>query len=94
MLGLGKKIHRHPVRIGTPVANDQDFGRPGHHVDAHLAKQLPFGGRHVDITGTNNLIDRWYGFGAIGQRRDGLCSAHGKHTVDTGKMRRRQHHIA
>ena len=90
---LGKQVHGNPVRIGFAVAHHQNFRRAGDHVDAHLAKNLALGFRHVDIAGADNLVHRRHGVRAVGQGRHRLGATHRNKPVYPGDGRRRQHHI-
>ena len=43
MLGLAQQVGSDPVRIGSLVCDDENFGRPGNRVDANAAKHLALG---------------------------------------------------
>ena len=90
MLCLGEHIHGDPVRIGTLIRNDHNFGRACDHIYPYNAENKPFGGRDVTVSRPDDLVNRGDGPGAVGQGRDGLCPADGKHPVDPRYLRRSQ----
>ena len=93
VLGLGEQVHRQPVRVGHAIADHQNLGRPGDHVDTDLTEHRTLGSRHVDVAGADDLVDARHGLGAIGQCRHGLGAADGEDTIDTRQVRRGQHQL-
>ncbi len=93
MLRLGEHIQRHPIRIGAPVTNDQDFRWAGHHVDTHASKHLALGGRHVDIAGADDLIHCGHGSSAASQGCNGLGTTNSKNSIDTGNIGGRENQV-
>src|SRR5690606_38530563 len=63
VLGLGEQVHGDPVRVGLAVADDEDFRRPGDHVDADLAEHVTLGGGDVDVARTDDLVHWRYALG-------------------------------
>ena len=104
MFGLRQKIGGDPLRIAGRVGDDQNFGRPGDHVDADDAEDPALGRRDIGVAGTDDLRDRRDARRAIGQRRDRLRAADAVDLIDAGKLgrcqneridmpiRRRDHH--
>ena len=91
MLGLAEEVHRHPVGWRTAVGNDQDFARPGDHVDADLPEDAAFGAGDIGVAGAGDLVDTRDRGGAVGQCRHGLRAADGEDAVHAGHMGRCQH---
>ncbi len=91
VFGLRQKIGGDPVRVAGPVGEDQDFGRPGDHVDADLAEHDALGRGDIGIARTDDLGDRRDGRGAVGERRNRLRPADAVDLVNAGDLRRRQH---
>ena len=57
------------------------------------AEHLALGSSHIDIAGTDNLIDTRNRFRAKGQRRDSLSTTDRKQAIHPGNGRRGQHHV-
>ena len=91
VLGLGEQIHRQPVRIAVTVADDHDFRRAGDGIDADLAEDPALGRGHIGVTGADNLVHRPDGFGAVGQRGDGLRTADAVELVHASQVGRGLH---
>ena len=91
VLGLRKKIHRYPIRVGAGVGDNEYLRGSGDHVDADSAENAPFGGRDIGIAGTDDLVDRGNRRRAVGERRHRLRSAYRKGPRYAGKMRRGKH---
>ena len=91
MLGLREEVHRDPVGIGRAVADHQDLGRPGHHVDADRAEHAALRRGDVGVARADDLVDRGNGRGAVGERADRLRAADREHAVDAGELRGRKH---
>ena len=51
VLGLGKQVGGDPGGVVLAVGDDQDFRRPGDHVDADGAEDAALGGGHVGVAG-------------------------------------------
>ncbi len=104
VLGLAEQIGGDPVGIVEAVGEDQDFRRPGDHVDADGAEDLALGGGHIGVAGTDDLVHGGDGFGPESQGADGLGAADAIDLVDAGDggggkhqwvdlaLRRRHHH--
>ena len=93
VLGLREEVHRDPVRIRPAVANDQDLGRPGHHVDPDLPEHRALGSGDVDVAGADDLVDGRHRVRPVGQRRNGLRAPDGKDLVDAGHVRGGEHEL-
>jgi hypothetical protein len=93
VLGLREQVHRHPVGVGGAVAQHQDFGRAGDHVDADGAEHAALGGGDIGVAGADDLVDRLNRRGAVGQRADCLRAADGDHARDAGDRGGGQHHL-
>ena len=91
VLGLRQQIGGDPGRIVVPVGDDEDFRRPGDHVDPDPAEDPPLGRRDIGVARADDLVDRRDRRGAVGQRRDRLRPADPVDLVDAGQARRRQH---
>ena len=91
MFGLTEQIGGDPAGIVETVGEDQDFRRPGDHVDADGPEHLALGGGHIGIAGADDLIDGSDGVGAIGQRGDGLGAADPVDLINAGKVGGGQH---
>ena len=94
VLGLGKQIHRNPIRIGAAVGNDDDLGRAGDHVDTDHAEHPALGRRDVGIARSHDLVDRRNRRGAVGKRGDRLRAADRERPRHLGDVRRGQHQRA
>src|SRR5579885_2594564 len=75
VLGLREHVGGEPLRVALS-REDDNFGGSGDEVDAGLAGDELFGGRDIDVAGANDAIDAGHGFRAVGQRGDGLGTAH------------------
>ena len=93
VLGLGEEVHGDPVRIGAAVAQDQDLGGAGHHVDADLTEDRPLGGGDIDVAGADDLVHAGDRVGPIGQGGDGLGPADGEDAVHPGDRGGGQHQV-
>jgi hypothetical protein len=85
VLGLREEVHRHPVGVGVAIADHQDFGRAGNHVDADDAEDPALGRGDVGIAGADDLVYLRNGLRAIGQRRNRLRAADGEYAIDAGQ---------
>ena len=74
MLGLGNQVGGHPDGV-TACRDDDDLGRSGVEIDRAVGGDQGFGGGNVGAAGPDDLVDRRYGGGAVGQRRDSVRSA-------------------
>ena len=93
MLGLGKQVHRDPVRMRRTVADNQDFGRSGDHVDAHAAEHAPLRRGNIGVAGADYLVHLRNALGAVSQRRHCLRPTDGEYPVDASNIGRRQYQI-
>ena len=84
MFRLAQQVERDPFRVIIRIGDDQNLGRAGDHVDAHLAEDPALGRRDKGVAGAGNLVHRGDGVGAIGQGRDGLRTADPVNLIDTG----------
>ena len=91
VLGLAEEVHGDPVGGCGAIGNDQDFTRPGDHVDAHLTKHAPLGAGHIGVARASDFVNTRERGGAVGQRRHSLRAAHGEHAVHTRHMGGCQH---
>ena len=91
MLGLCQQVGGDPVGVAGFVGQYQDFGRPGDHVDADLAKHQALCGRNIGIAGAHNLGHGRDCFGAISERSYRLGAADAVNLIDAGKLCCRQH---
>ena len=57
VFGLAEEVERDPVRVIVGVGDDEDFGRPGDHVDADAAKDPTLGGGDEGVAGAGDLVD-------------------------------------
>jgi len=46
VLGLGEQVGGDPLGVGGFVGDDEQFRRPGQHVDGHVGTDDLLGGRH------------------------------------------------
>ena len=90
MFRLAHQIKRQPGRVIVPVSDHQDLGRTRDHVDTYLAEHPPLGRRDKGIARPGDLVDRRYGFGAIGQRSNRLRSANAVNFIYSGQLGRQQ----
>ena len=91
VLGLREQVHRHPVGRHRTIRHHQDLGRAGNHVDADGPEHPALGLGHIGIAGTDDLVHRTDGAGAMGQRRHRLRTADGVDLLDAGQTGRGQH---
>ena len=87
VLGLSHEVGCHHHGVGRGVGQHADLRGAGHHVDAHVARDVALGGRHVGVAGADNLVARGDGLGAVGHGADGLGAADGVDLVDAGQGR-------
>ena len=93
VLGLAEQVHRDPVGIRSAVADHEDFGRTGDHVDADAAEYMALGSRHVGVARTDDLVDAGNRLRAVGKCGDGLSTADGVGSVDATETGRREHQL-
>ena len=86
VFGLRQKIGRDHFGVAGAVGQYVDLGRTGQLVDPDRAENLPLRLVHKGIAGADDLVHRGHGFGAIGQRRNGLRPADPKNPVGTRQM--------
>ena len=91
MLSLRKQIHCHPVRRRGAVGNNEDFRRPGDHVDADRAEDMTFGIGHIGITRADDLVYLRHSRRTVSQGTDRLRPTNGKDAINAGNRRSRQH---
>ena len=91
MFSLTQKVGRNPFRIIGRISNDNNFGRPGHHVDPDLAVKLALCLCHKGIARAGDHIDRRNAFTAMCQRGNRLCAAKPPNLIHAGKMRGGHH---
>jgi hypothetical protein len=91
VLGLGEKVRGDPGRIVVAVRDHHDLRGARHHVDADLAIDLALCRGDIGVAGADDLGDGRDGFGAVGERGDGLCPADPIDLVHAGKLGRHQH---
>ena len=87
VLRLRKKIHRHPIRRRCAIGDNQNFRRPGNHVNPHRTEYVTLGVGHIGITRTDNLVDLRHRLCAISQRTYGLGAANGEYPINAGNGR-------
>ena len=75
VLGLRQHVRGDPLGIAFR-GDDDDFGGAGDEVDAGVARDQLFRGGDIDVSGTDDAVDARDRFRSVGQRRDGLRSAH------------------
>src|SRR3954468_21688536 len=90
MLGLRKEIHRHPFRRRAAVADHQDLGGTGEHVDADLAEHLTLRLGDIDVARTHDLIDPRQRCRAVCESGDGVRAADRYDAVHPGELGRRE----
>ena len=81
MLGLAEEVCRHDLGVAGPVGDHQDLTGAGHHVDAHLAKDLLLGLGHELVAGAHDLVHLGHALGAVGQGGHGLGAPHPENPV-------------
>ena len=86
MLGLADQVGGDHHRVGAVVGNHGRFGRAGHHVDAHPAKQHALGLGHEAVAGPDDDVGRVAAETAVGQRRDGLHAPQRQHRVRAAQL--------
>src|SRR5690606_11581445 len=91
VFSLGEQVHRHPVSRSTAVADDQDFGGAGNHVDANDAKDAAFGSGDIGVAGADNLVYRRDGVRTVSQSAYSLRATSSEHANDTAQGGSRQH---
>ena len=64
------------------VRHDENFARPGYHIDGDPAEHLLLGLRDIGVAGADDLVDARHRLRAVGQRRDRLRAAELEHPVD------------
>ena len=82
MFGLRKQVHCDPVGRGLAIADDQNLGRAGNHVDADRAEHPALCRYHPGVPGPHDLVDLRDGLRAESQRSDRLRAADGEHSID------------
>ena len=87
VLGLREKIHRDPVRVGARVGDDENFRRPGNHVDTDRAEDPALSRCNIGIARADDLVDGGNRPRAVGERRDRLRAADREGARDARKMR-------
>ena len=93
MLGLREEVHRDPVSRRLAVADHENFGGAGDHIDADAAEDIALRGRHIGVARADDLIDRIQGLRAIGECGNGLRAADREGAGDTREGRRREHEL-
>src|SRR2546421_2432346 len=88
VLGLREEVHGHPVGRRAAIGDDQDFRRSGEHVDADVAENLALRLGDVRVARADDLVDAGDRFGAEGERRYGVRTAHRQDSIDAGECRR------
>ena len=73
------------------VADHQDLGRAGDHVDAHDPEHPALGRGDVRVAGADDLVHRRNGRGAERERGDRLGAADREHPVHPADRRRGEH---
>ena len=85
---LRQQVGSDELYVGLLVGNHTHFRRSCRHVDSHIVQaHLLFGGHHVLVAGSEDLIHLGHGFCAVGHRADGLNTAGLEdlaHAGDTG----------
>ena len=85
VLGLREQLARDVFGTRALVAHDQHFRRSGEPVDPARAEDLALRFGHVDVPGSDDLIDRRDRRRAVGQRRNGLRAADRIELVDAAQ---------
>ena len=91
MLGLAEQVGGDDARIVPRVGNDDDLARPGDHIDAHHAIDLPLRLGDPRVARAGDDVDGRDLLGAIGKRRHRLRAADPPDFIDPADMRRRHH---
>ena len=86
VLGLRNKIGGDRSWIAG-FAGDDDLRGSGQHVDGAIKGDELLGGRNPCVAGTDDLVDAGQAFSPIGQRGDGMRSAHAVKLGDTQQER-------
>ena len=87
VLGLAEQVGGDPVGIVLAVGDDEDFARPGDHVDADDAVELALGLGDLGVARADDHVDRLDPLGAVGERGDRLRAADPPDLVDPDEMR-------
>lgn len=90
MLRLGQQIGGDMPGIVGRVGDDQDFRRPGDHVDSDRAENLPLGLGDIGVAGAGDFIDRRHARRSVGKRGNRLRSADTVNFTHARDIRRRQ----
>ena len=85
MLGLAQQVRRNPFWIIRCVRNDEDFGRPGDHINAYAPVKLSLGLRHPCVAWADDDVNRCDCFGTKGECPDGLGAANPPYLVHARK---------
>ena len=89
VLGLAEQVGGDDAGVALAVGDDQDLAGTGHHVDGHLAEDLPLGLGHEGVAGADDLVHAGDALGAVGQGGYGLGPAHAEDAVDARRSGRR-----
>ncbi len=91
VLGLRQQIGGDPLGASGAVGHDQHLARRREVVDADPPEHQALGGLHVDVAGTDDLVDARQRLGAEGERRHRLRAADAEEAIDAGDRRRGEH---
>jgi hypothetical protein len=91
VLGLGHQVRRDQHRVGRPVGDDRDLGRPRLCVGPDPAEQQPLGRGHVDVARPADDVRGRAVRGPVAEHRDRLRAAGRVHLGDPEQRARRQH---
>ncbi len=86
MLGLREQIRGDGEGVGVLVGDDEDLGRGGQQVKAHLAEDLAPGLGHKGAAGPREELDLPDCLGAHRHGRHGLRPAQDEDLVGAGKV--------
>ena len=86
MLGLAQEVSGDDHRVGGLVCDDQDLGRAGDEVDAHLPEQPALGLDDVRVARAHEEVDRVDRLGPERQRGQCLDAAQDVDLVCSGEM--------
>ena len=92
VLGLGDEVGGDVDRVGGPVGQHGDLGRPGLGVDDDLASEQSLGGDHVDVAGPADQVHRRTKLGdAVREHGDRLGPADGVHLRHAEQVAQGEH---
>ena len=91
MFGLAEQIYGDMRGVAAAVVDDQNFTRPGNHVNIHQPENQPFRGGDVDIPRPGDFVDPGYRRGSVRQGRNRLGATEFKDPVNSGNSGRSQH---